>query len=1413
MADEIQQAALRELARRELERRRKLAEESRIRNEVGSGDTLSHGFISQALSLPGQALDALQDQAKYVMGNIATGDVLSPGEAFGMAVAPETMMRAAADQPITPPAASLLYNRAFQGLNPIAAGSVGNEALESDPRMQRGAVDLEDKIGPGPAALSQLASQIAGAAPTFGAGGGAATGAESMGGALLRGSAGGVVTGAVLNALGAEKGSRVSSFVQGFDPTDPMTWANLAIGGLGGASGRLSAERAGREHVASVEKATETVQGRTPLQEIAEGREPRTIGPEFGTATMEPPTNREIRPGVPSPEVETNIFGDQRVEPLTQLDQIRSGRPLADNFDPSTLSPEERALYIRQQADQFAARLPTVVDETNPFRRAGAKPGLEGTGIDSPRAMERLAIPEALRELPSVIKEDLTVPRPADPAILRRERLAQAGEKTSLSNQNMLESMDRRAAMSADSGRAATPDYRETGGFKPGDKAMAADRMDRQRRAMEGPGAAPAGFAGKEPKTEIARPGETPNRKSAEQSGNVKTGINPPFSEPKTEPRTAPSTPPELGPEPKGGVWDQQRKNLASEAAADPRTLEPPRDPIPGKAVPVAPPAVQDAPGLFRRWVKTARSEFLKSLTLPEQRAAGRKAFEAAEAIRAHEGAMRLQDVQMAHLFPKLKAAARSAGRSGERMIERFIKQQLDPEGTLRTGEARIHPNQLPPEWTALWDEGNRQNRFYRDDLIRAGMFKPEQIMKMLDLEKKGFAWLHRDYRRFLDGTYLPRDSMISRALKVIQEKKPGLTSAEAAAYLYEIWDNYSPGASREQRFRQSRLNKEILKERSGIPPVFRDLLGEIHDGPFVFASSMSEIERLWRQHKVSKFYTDPKYKGQVWSDRPAPNMSPKKIWIDGASLNENRRMFGEFAGKYVAPELYETILQAPSYKQKPMVMQVVGSLMQMFKFAKVGLSPVAWARDATSNATSLAAAGLPVWNPRTGGRIVQAVRAVLDYGESFSTRKGPKGMPKAGDSTWLQWAYEDSAIRPGMGAEFAAGGRAKAIARSFLKDRSSGIFGLYEKVAQHAEGAAVKLGEIRELADTVPRLAAYIEQVTKGLKSGMDLGKARARASRIVNENFISSGNVGHGTREMARFAGVLNPFMTWYADAIRVHGNWLRNALEPAQGGLNGGLGRAQMFNVMGHYAMIASAFTAMRYLYGMSDQEVAAGEASLKTGFSKFHPFREWLPFRDSKGRAQVMPLSSLIPTSTFLQGNPENNPIQNLIGSMVTKPFEGGILEDWVNRSLKKFGLDTGYFQPRDPIPGTEGRQLLQEAWDFMSPGIVQQASDAARRAQLVGDLRKNEEPLTIPQALSKLTPFPVEPVGARSAEARRQESRGDVAEAQRVMKQINKSGPSQVPPEDRQKLQAEERRRIEDAQKRTSKRDRAYRGGK
>lgn len=776
---------------------------------------------------------------------------------------------------------------------------------------------------------------------------------------------------------------------------------------------------------------------------------------------------------------------------------------------------------------------------------------------------------------------------------------------------------------------------------------------------------------------------------------------------------------------------------------------------------------------------------FLKGLGLDENRASP----EVANALRQMKFAKASKDIVLERSFPKLRAAVKSLPREQQANVRRIMTELRDGKGTAE------HVKALPEEFQKLFSQLERENDAHRLSLAKAGYLSLEMVNTMVKKARAGVPWLHQSYEAHMSGKWKgPTVDGYSDAVRYLVGK--GMNAADAhlevRALIRESLPGTGPARSPEMRFADSKLSRDILKSRK-LPAEMRGLYGLISDPAFLAAHSHAELAGLYHQFKVTQAIGAPGNEGTLWAKQWGPNMYERPLFDSTKSSFENKQMYGELAGKFVTPELYEAMQQQPTHAATSQIVSLLQTSTNWFRVAKVLMSPATFLRNALGNSMYLQFAGVPT--RRWPALMKSALQAMSDYDKHLTKPK--EGKP----GHWLEMAMEDMAVRAGRGSEF-GGGEARAIVENLIRAAPEGMAGVYDKLFRHVDQGKMKLGKAYEAMDTVNRLMAYMHHVQLGRSMGLSAAESRARASSIVNRYFATGASVGPSVKAATKYSLGLAPFLSWHADNIRVHKNVLADAVK-------GRVGPA-VRGMLWAGAPMAGMYLA-RQLSGISDDEVSTGERSLKGSWRKNNPFYDWLPVRTKDGSMYAVSLDAINPSATFFKGaNLGNDPAQTAgrlpaaIAANVMKGFtDSGWLEPWADQRLAELGLGEADYAP-STLPGNEGYDALARAYDYMQPGLLRQYTDIMRKAQQSGQLRPGEEPMGLGEAAvlkGPLNPFPTEKVGPRTAEARRRSEQGEVKELQSAKKRALRqpAGAEQA------RVLGEAERRLEDLRRHQEKR--------
>lgn len=724
--------------------------------------------------------------------------------------------------------------------------------------------------------------------------------------------------------------------------------------------------------------------------------------------------------------------------------------------------------------------------------------------------------------------------------------------------------------------------------------------------------------------------------------------------------------------------------------------------------------------------------------------------------------------------------------------------------------------NNKPVSWTEVPEPVRALTKHYVEGMHKqvhmlsaAGYFTPEQSRLFAQRAAEGHVPLARDYEIFFKGKKFRADvSAYSQALEYLMGK--GKSGGEADAAIRQVMDAYYN--RRRQGSAEAKIGSaDVVKSRSdleaaiakvmgekAIPPQMRALFGEITDPRFVVAMNAAELERVTRQYAWTKAFTEELPEGSAWVSAAKydkmPLMQkakfhPQMVGLEGASPTANKQLFGELAGKYVTRDVWEALNGSTATKLNNVVFDTLGKFQSWFRAAKTLFSPLSFVRNFLSNTASSAVSGLPVWDPRFYKHQLQSLRAHLDYRKSLSLNDA-RGF---GEAKWIVKAMEDNAIPPGRGQDIIDGDAVKVLEDIIQRDSKAGFLGLADRLFKAASTGKMKLANIYELMDSIPRLAVYRFQVERGMSNGLSERVARQRASSIVNRYFASSANLGPALQQISKLP-FFGPFMGWAADNVRVHKNIMVDTARALTGQGNqtlnpaSGEGFGPMVNTLLHKTLFLGALGAgARALFGVSDQELNDAREALSPSWKSDHPFYDVITVPGADGQLYAISLDTFDPMATFMRGT--DHPVTRVMGNILKTFSDGGLMEGPVD-ALVPFGARPQ--QRRETMPGEELDSVAQRAWDYLAPGVLTQWQSAMRKLETPAlnvrpgepwmtrePLRQGEEPLTLTEAFNRYinpatAPFLFEKIGGRNATSTRKRESSEVRSTQNLPKKIGQN---------------------------------------
>lgn len=745
------------------------------------------------------------------------------------------------------------------------------------------------------------------------------------------------------------------------------------------------------------------------------------------------------------------------------------------------------------------------------------------------------------------------------------------------------------------------------------------------------------------------------------------------------------------------------------------------------------------------------RAKFLRQFSLPEFR--GDELL--GHAVRSVNASRAIGDFQMQRLYPALQRTLEKLPSADKAEVANVISRLRDRKGTI------ADLSKLPQEFRDLFDQTQREQQGQLVELAKGGYFGPAELATISKNLKKGLLHLHRSYQAFYARkSWKPPDEAIEKASRYIANEA-GIDPVQATARVRAILKTAAEGEGFKnvQQLLGAFRDAGLLKRRM-LPAELHPLLGVVNDPAFVVADTASQMSSLYHLMLRTRGIVTPDLEGQTWSRQWMPGMDERPMWNENLGTAENKRLFGELAGKYVPPALRQSMLDVPPPMVENFARDFARKVTGWFSTAKVLTSPVTWARNIISNGLYLSASGVPMW--RQLPLMKKAFSSIMAGQKRLSS-----GAAKGGE--WLQMALEDGAVRPGRGTDL-GGSEARAIAENVLRARpEEGLLGAWDSAMRLMQKGQLKLGKTYELFDSAARLAAYMHHVEAGkTRLGLTDQQARSHASHIVNRYFATGAGAAPIFRELSRSSLGLAPFIGWHVDNLRVAKNILADSLK-------GDI--APLMRTAGWIAapMIA-AYTA-RQMYGITDSDVAAGERALKGSWRDKQGFHDWLPVRGQDGKlTYAVSFDGLNPFALFARGAPTQSIPQRMAASIIQGMVQSGAMEPWVDEQLSNLGVTPEQYHPQT-LPGQEGWKAASSVAQFMEPALLRQFRTVARKAQLdLGQpLRPTEEPQGLGEALmTTFSPIGIEKVGPRTQRGAQKQllgERGSLLDARKRLKGV------------------------------------------
>lgn len=514
------------------------------------------------------------------------------------------------------------------------------------------------------------------------------------------------------------------------------------------------------------------------------------------------------------------------------------------------------------------------------------------------------------------------------------------------------------------------------------------------------------------------------------------------------------------------------------------------------------------------------------------------------------------------------------------------------------------------------------------------------------------------------------------------------------------------------------------------LPPIVREMMGEIVDGPTRLANTIAQQERIITNLTM---WNDLALKGDILKDfADVTDLGERFIQLQGPR-------YGKAAGKYLHPEWHHALIDIHQSTENASHW-FSGVNRWAKKMQTVWGGPSTHFNQVVSNFQGILMAGSDPF--RAGLKIRQTLldskawrtgaglKDIGPAGERFAAAKELFGTfsTLAGETTerdftkLLDVAYDPH--NTAGTASMADVGRALIEGTKKIDDKAIQLFGMYDYVAKYTTwldllergGMDLKTGHIdmKKMVRFLPRETLATGELKVHQKA------LYTEAARIIHLTFPSLDRLPPAVRKMQQAAGFLvNPYVgIKYGQGV----NYVNFARMGAENSPLGQRTRAQMMKVVAIAAAATGATQAHNiYSNGKDQEKYDRAWAGTPPSTQQFKPSLFNLHVLDDKtGLPYLLDAQDLFYPLSFAQGNPDRMLWKRMAANMVTSvtgtdTAAGAAAQE----ALAAIGLaDVPYTPEQLKSQATMGR-LVGRAWRAgILPGVGLKLADIGQY-QLIG----------------------------------------------------------------------------------------------
>lgn len=685
--------------------------------------------------------------------------------------------------------------------------------------------------------------------------------------------------------------------------------------------------------------------------------------------------------------------------------------------------------------------------------------------------------------------------------------------------------------------------------------------------------------------------------------------------------------------------------------------------------------------------------------------------------------------VALEQKYPQVKAAVWQRIESEKAQIavdERRLRElgMLGPEDTIAKAmgvkpedmedyAVRMYWRHLmsPGEWATMFKKDERVMKSVTDDIYR-DVYSTKEFKLMSEEQRRTLAETHLD---FLLGD--------PEKMKLLREDPEGAF-------------------------------KNILSEARGSLKARKDLrsweklaLGEVDNAFVRIAETRARQKQLILQ-------------GEIWQNvANNPRLSthgdartPEQI-REWRQIPTDQARFGKAAGKYVDPEVWESLVTLPKMQRNQSA--GLARWINALKYTRTVGNAGSWVTNFMANGQSMLLSNLvnPFASPYSAGK------GMLQFGRDLQSHLAAPGLPGEVGRSRFERAMELGIIGSDYStAEFrsSASEWRRMLEKEASKGRGIDVMELFPRMLKQGKGAKDWLAQKYGAIDPLWKYSTYVNGLEKG---GFDLKTGKIDQKRAIK--FLMGSETGFAARTMAGFGQRINPLAltgpnveAYLKDAVekevarRIHLSFpMLDRVAPVTAkmtqlaGITNPFGKIkyEMLRVysqlpkriveepgmagtaMSLVALAGGSVLAMQQLrqaMGVDKQQVDAAFASAPAGIQRFKPGAMALWYRPEDGSTQFADLTQLFEPLTYLSGDPNSKEYTRVLQNLAMSPVDGSLVEPEIAELLANGGLLPDQFRSQNlPAWQKGGAQMMGDLTARFAPATIPNMYKTMERGQV------------------------------------------------------------------------------------------------